>query len=202
MPKKSSRLRRNILKRPLNPTPAWDESVHEFVTLWHGCTEKAADSILTKGVNLSRATHGGDFGPGFYTTTDQGQAQRWAWGRHVNAQGKRAVVVKWKISRFDLVNLELLCFVRSDFDAIDYWSFVSHCRCKGEPPYHAHPKGRDCYDVVYGPVSGFWEQREAILGSDQLSFHTERAIALLNKEVREHRVETHQVKPASTFQNH
>lgn len=195
MARRRSRLAGNVLKRPLVPLPPWAASVHQHLTLWHGCTEKAADSILSKGIELTLAARGSDFGPGFYTTTNRGQAEAWGWGRHVNAKGKRAVVLQWNLDRFDLVNLEVLCFVRSDYDAIDYWSFVHHCRRKAEPPFHCHPKGRDCYDVVYGPVSGFWEQRQALTGSDQLSFHTERAIALLNREIEEHRVQTHQVKP-------
>ena len=37
------------------------------------------------------------------------------------------------------------------------------------------------YDVVYGPVSAFWQQRLAIQDVDQVSFHTERSITLLNR---------------------
>lgn len=40
------------------------------------------------------------------------------------------------------------------------------------------------YDLVYGPVAAFWNQRMTIADADQISFHTTKAEAVLNKSLR------------------
>jgi hypothetical protein len=67
--------------------------------------------------------------------------------------------------------------VRGDFDAEHYWSLVHHCRLGAAD--HARPVS-GWYDVVYGPVAAFWNQRMAIGDADQISFHTAAAETLLN----------------------
>ena len=52
---------------------------------------------------------------------------------------------------------------------------TDHGRPASQGPY---------YDLVYGPVAAFWNQRMSIADADQLSFHTAAAEAVLNKSVR------------------
>ena len=79
-----------------------------------------------------------------------------------------------------LDRLHSLHFVRGDPDAVDFWSFVQHCRKSvsanpraGTPEevhdHHRPPTG--WYQMVSGPVAAFWEQKALIAGSDQFSFH-------------------------------
>ncbi len=127
-----------------------------------------------------------DFGPGFYTTTILRQAQMWAAQLAATRLGTTAAVVQFVISREDLAGLDALAFVRSDFHADDFWSLVHHCRQGGSDhrrvPTAPHYSNR--YDVVYGPVAAFWNQRMAIVDADQVSFHTLRAEAVLNRSSR------------------
>lgn len=69
------------------------------------------------------------------------------------------------------------------FDASDFWSFVRHCR--GGAPDHGRPDGT-YHDVVMGPLVGScrWKQMMAMHDADQISFHTPRAEALLNRCLR------------------
>jgi hypothetical protein len=70
-------------------------------------------------------------------------------------------------------------FVRGDFSAQDYWSFV-HYRRRGATDHRRGVPGKIYYDVVYGPVAAFWNQRMIIADADQISFHTGDAETLLN----------------------
>ncbi len=45
------------------------------------------------------------------------------------------------------------------------------------------PNGRGWYDVVSGPVAAFWDQRVAMQDSDQFSFHTRAAVAVLRDSI-------------------
>jgi hypothetical protein len=92
-------------------------------------------------------------------------------------------VVGVDVDRDQLARLDHLAFVRGEPEAEDYWSFVIHCR-SGAPDHGraAHPSR--FYDVVIGPVSAFWQQRLAIAGSDQISFHTDAAERVLNSSER------------------
>lgn len=52
-----------------------------LLIVYHGCSEKAADSLLANGLNAINLTIGRvglDFGKGFYTTTSPDQAASWA----------------------------------------------------------------------------------------------------------------------------
>jgi hypothetical protein len=64
--------------------------------------------------------------------------------------------------------------------ADDYWNLIGYCRSGG----HAHGRAVNAgwYDVVIGPVAAArWRRRQAIPYSDQVSFHTDRGAALLDK---------------------
>ncbi|HQU46008.1 MAG TPA: hypothetical protein PK867_24560, partial [Pirellulales bacterium] len=48
---------------------------------------------------------------------------------------------------------------------------------------HVGPTRDGWYDVVSGPVAAFWDQRVAMLGADQIGFHTMDAVTVLNSLV-------------------
>ncbi len=83
-----------------------------------------------------------------------------------------------------------MCFVLGDYDDLDYWSLVQHCRQSpptGSPGQHHHKypgaiSSPDWwYDLVVGPVSAFWAQRVTMADADQFGFHTDDAIEILQK---------------------
>jgi hypothetical protein len=182
----------------MNPPSLWQPDLSEYVTLWHGCTTSERVSIERRGVDLSRCRVNTDFGRGFYTTTLRRQAAYWAmhsFGQRLLAnggRGDRPVVLRFRVRRYGvpssrrlidqgLDKLLSLHFVRGDHGNEDYWSLVHHCR-QSRPDAlndHRRPPG-GWYDVVTGPVAAFWEQRVAMADSDQVSFHTAKAIRLLD----------------------
>ena len=118
-----------------------------------------------------------------YTTTLERQAQSWAYQAAERITGETAAVIRIEVDRDELAGLHALAFVRGDFDAEDYWSFVVHCRSGARDHRRAgHPGG--LYDLVIGPVASFWRQRTTIAGSDQISFHTVAAETVLNSSPR------------------
>jgi uncharacterized protein DUF3990 len=169
----------------LLPPPSW---TNQWIRLCHGTSTPAATAITTSGVLVSTGRPGTDFGPGFYTTTLERQARFWAWqlwarrvtGGPAGAASLAPAVVYADIDRDALAGLDCLAFVRGDFDADDFWSLVVHCRTGGMD--HARGSaGKTKYDVVVGPVAAMWQQRTIIAGADQMSFHTPRAQAVLNR---------------------
>ncbi|MDB5334007.1 MAG: hypothetical protein JWP03_5158 [Phycisphaerales bacterium] len=153
--------------------------------------------MLASGVNVRAGRPNTDFGLGFYTTTLRRQAEDWAYLKH-KAQppmkrGQLALhpVVLWvRISRDVLARLQTLAFVRGDYGADEYWSFVQHCRASvpAAPSLPAvvrhHERGGtgtpSWYDMVSGPVAAFWQQRNAMSEADQFSFHTDAAQSAIN----------------------
>jgi hypothetical protein len=145
------------------------------VVLYHGTSSTSAESIKN-GISLTYSHRLTDFGRGFYTTTLWTQAVTWAYDR-VAVSGGTPAVVGFEVSRDQLAELDTLSFVRGDFNAEDFWSLVFHCRT-GKAG-HRRPQ-KTWYDVVYGPVAAFWKQRLAIYGVDQTSFHTKKAVKILD----------------------
>jgi hypothetical protein len=143
------------------PPPLWS---NQNIVLYHG--------TLT------------DFGPGFYATTVLRQARSWA-AQIAATKGGGGVpaVIKITISRDALALLQTLVFARGDFHAKDYWSFVHYCRKGALDHNRSHPHV-SYYDVVYGPVAAFWNQRMMIADADQISFHTPAAEAVLNSSAK------------------
>ena len=120
-----------------------------------------------------------DFGQGFYTTTSLHQARQWANTRVLRASpraGIHAVVVRFDLDRDWLATLESLVFVRP---TADFWALVTDCRI-GFPPHQRPPPGPLPYDAVYGPVT-LWPQILVISDCDQVSFHTQSAVAGLGQ---------------------
>ena len=167
----------------VHPAPLW---TNQNLTLYHGTVDPFAMAIVTGPVLTSRGRTHTDFGPGFYTTTILRQAQMWAAQLAAMKENVAAAVVQLIVPREDLAELDALAFVRGDFHADDFWSLVHHCRQgatdHGRTPIAPHYSR--LYDIVYGPVAAFWNQRMAIVDADQVSFHTPRAEAVLNRSTR------------------
>ncbi len=153
------------------PPGPWNQAT---VTLFHGTLESQLAS-LRAGIDLRRVQRRSDFGPGFYTTTSERQALSWARRNQRRADGSPAVI-RFELPRERLARLGCLWFVRADSDAEDYWSFVRHCRAGGA---HRPAVRFPWYDLIAGPVSIDWEQRRTLPSSDQVSFHTPVAVAVL-----------------------
>jgi hypothetical protein len=105
------------------------------------------------------------------------------WAAQISATrpGTNPAVIKIEITRTSLANLDTIAFVRGDFDAEDNWSLIHHCR-KGALD-HGRPSPKPSYDVVYGPVAAFWNQRMTIADADQISFHTLDSEAVWNSSL-------------------
>jgi hypothetical protein len=160
--------------RPSNTPPAWE---NQDIVLYHGTTKTNAELIQTNGIDLAKANSSTDFGKGFYTTTSLRQAQNWAW-QAASKYDDKPIVLLYRLSRNSLASLDSLWFVSGDYDALDYWSLVFHCRTGNE----GHKRGETVlyYDLIIGPVAAKWQQRSAFPNFDQISFHTTKAIHVLN----------------------
>lgn len=149
--------------------------------LYHG-------SILTvKKPNIKRGRTNADFGKGFYTTSNREQAIRWANIRKERENASSAIVSVYDFDESLLNNLKWN--IRQFTGADEAWLyFVTNCR---------KSRSHD-FDIVLGPVandnvfttvnlfeSGIINVQAALMQLkayktyDQISFHTERAIASL-----------------------
>jgi hypothetical protein len=155
---------------PLNAPPGW---TNQDITLFHGTTLLHATAIQSGGVNPALGRKRTDFGPGFYTTTSYQQACSWASVLAASASATAAVVTI-TCARDKLAGLDTLAFIRGDYGADDFWSFVWHCR-NGAADHGRGTTNAGFYDIVYGPVAAFWAQRSAMHDADQISFHTSTA---------------------------
>ena len=161
------------------PPPLWS---NQDIVLYHGTIDAHATAIVAS-VRVSLGKPYTDFGAGFYTTTLRRQAHTWAAQIAATKSPVTApAVIQITVAREDLARLQTLAFVRGDFHADDYWSFVHYCRAGALDHNRPHPFGY--YDVVYGPVAAFWNQRMIIADADQIRFHTVAGEAVLNKSAR------------------
>ncbi|MFO0967102.1 MAG: DUF3990 domain-containing protein [Gemmataceae bacterium] len=151
--------------------PTWNDA---DIMLYHGTVGIYVASILQR-IDLSLSQPLRDFGKGFYTTTNQLQAELRARER-AKQLGDVPAVIAFAVERNTLAQLDSLCFVRSSPAATDYWSFVQNCRNTGR-----HDRRHAImYDLVVGPVTGDWKKQTAIPDGDQISFHTDRAVYVLD----------------------
>jgi hypothetical protein len=152
-------------------------------------------NIQNHGIDLTRCRVDTDFGRGFYTTTVEYQARQWAWNRYYDPAVKRLpmnqpVVLTFRVDRHRLAKLSFISFVLADPYKDDYWSLVQHCRQSTPGSINDHrgpehePDGTHWYDVACGPVAAFWRQKFAMQDADQFSFHTTRAVGLLNRLIK------------------
>lgn len=154
---------------------------NEPTRLYHGTLTSFVPRILERvepGVGAADC----DFGQGFYTTT--WEAQAWDWARRVadlerlGGRGAEPAVVYFDLARNSFAGLDVLAFVRGEYDAAGYWSLVWHCHeLRGPHRPGAEPA---MYDAVVGPVAKAWRRREAFSLYEQFSFHTTRAAATLD----------------------
>ena len=157
--------------------PGFDGWANGPLLLYHGTGLRDAKRVES-GVELSRGRESADFGQGFYTTTWWEQACNWA-DKRTAITADQPAVVWFEVDRTALGNLETLAFVRSKSDAEDLWQFIWHCRLQIGP--HRPSEGSSMYDVVCGPVAAKrWDRRRAITHYDQVSWHTTRAVRLLD----------------------
>ena len=154
------------------------EDSHRLV-VFHGST-KNFDKI-----DLSKSHNRRDFGMGFYTTILENQAKEWAYRLSLREKSNKYYVYQYlfdeqdtlKVKRFDGLDSEWLEFIKSN-------------RSKGGLQHD--------YDVVIGPVAddntmetvqlyiaGILSIEEAVTRlrynrvNNQISFHTEKALASL-----------------------
>lgn len=151
-------------------------------SLFHGTLRHHADAIQRGGVNLGLCRADSDFGRGFYLTSNLTQACQWANTRILPWRGpdrtKIAAVLEFEVDWRKLAVLSDLAFVwEGTAPASDYWLLVAHCRAGG---LNRGARQQDQHDVVYGPVS-LWPQYLVLKDCDQLSFHTDRATAILTR---------------------
>jgi hypothetical protein len=145
--------------------------------LYHGAVAANVRSVLGR-VDVNQSRPDTDFGKGFYTTTLERQAWSWAWTLAQRVPGMAPAVIRFTVDRDRLAALDHLAFVRGHYEADEFWSFVFSCR--GGSPHHGRKTNGGWYDVVVGPVTAFWQQRLSLGDADQISFHTDRAAALLD----------------------
>jgi Protein of unknown function (DUF3990) len=140
----------------------------------HGTLRKHVPSIRA-GVSLANSRSNLDFGIGFYTTTSERQAEDRSW-QLSQRRGGHPAVIRFNVNREELAALKILCFVRGEHG---FWKFIRYCRM-GKPGHARRPSPR-FYDVVVGPVAASWRQQIIMRDSDQISFHTQMAVDLLNR---------------------
>ena len=149
------------------------------MTVYHGTT----DTITMPDVSYSKLYL--DFGPGFYVTTYQKQAEKWALRKSLRSN-KPAIVNLYEMSQ-DFEGLQVLRF---DADDEDWLDFVCSCR-KGEMLHNRYDLiiGNVANDDVFKTVDmyfrGLWDKEKALEEiryyklNDQLCFGTQRAIEKL-----------------------
>lgn len=164
----------------LLPTPNW---TNQNIALFHGTVNTQVPSIFN-GIKITNGRQATDFGQGFYTTTVERQARTWAWVLSNQRTGTLPAVIRYDVDRDELARLNCLWFVRGNYDADDFWSFVFYCRLGMTPHGRNTTVNSGKYDIVIGPVAASWIQRLTIYDADQVSFHTQNAVDLLNKSPR------------------
>jgi hypothetical protein len=146
--------------------------------LYHGTVLNSAQGIVASGIDRRTFRPGTDFGPGFYATTNLAQAREWA-ARKARKLGGVPAVIRFFVNRDAAASLQAVWFVRHGSDGSDYWFLVGSCR-EGAAD-HGRTGFNGFYDLVVGPVAKRWTSRPyAIIDdSDQVSFHTDNALAIL-----------------------
>ena len=124
-----------------------------------------------------------DFGKGFYVTSNQEQAERWA-RRKADLMHKNVAYVNVYEMSEDTAKLKVKTFSE---DLAEWIDFVCDCR-DGKTNYLSYDiiKGKVANDKVYRVVdlyhSGIWDKKRAIQeikvypGYDQIAFITQESI--------------------------
>jgi hypothetical protein len=155
----------------LQRQPPW---TNQALVVYHGTVLAHTASVLD-GIDLTRCDNDSDFGRGFYTTTNLKQARIFA-KISQKLNGGKAAVVSFRVDRDALAALDSLWFVRCTADAEDFWRIIESCRRFGTTN-----RARDkWYDIAVGPVARSYQVRSAWDGYDQISFHTDKAVGILD----------------------
>ena len=153
-----------------------------MIKLYHGST------VAVRKPSLRPGRPNADFGKGFYTTSNYEQAVRWAHIKKEREDSLRAIVSVYEFddTLLDCYNLNIRRFNGAD----EPWLyFVTDCRKSRKHDYDL-VQGQVANDKVFTTVnlfeSGVLSAKAAILQLkayktyDQLSFHTQKVIELLN----------------------
>ena len=136
-------------------------------------------------ISLEKSKNNRDFGKGFYTTTLKEQAKEWAEVLFLRTQKGSAFLYEFELQDFNDLNIKTF----SEY-TLEWLNFVKENRVYGGIQHN--------YDVVKGPVandrtmeaiaqylSGAYDAEYTIKqlaymkSNDQVSFHTEKALAKL-----------------------
>ena len=136
-------------------------------------------------ISLEKSKNNRDFGRGFYTTTLKEQAKEWAEVLFLRTQKGSAFLYEFELQDFNDLNIKTF----SEY-TLEWLNFVKENRVYGGIQHN--------YDVVKGPVandrtmeaiaqylSGAYDAEYTIKqlaymkSNDQVSFHTEKALAKL-----------------------
>jgi hypothetical protein len=150
----------------------WDS---RDVLLWHGTTLDRASSIVLHGPDLFRSRKSLDFGQGFYLTTREERAVDWS-REAAHRTGKQPAVVLWTVPYDAFFDWPKVAFADAGQTAGDFWSFIQMNR-ELTTPHRSRP--HDFFDIVIGPASANYRRRSPVRELDQISFHTDAALALL-----------------------
>ncbi len=148
--------------------------------IYHGSTEIIEKPVIHNKQRLL------DFGKGFYTTTNQIQAERWAEIKKRRVGGAaKAIISVYEINN-DLFNDESFRIKIFNIADVDWLDFIIANR-KGEI-FHNYEivKGPVANDTLYATISlfesGILSKEEAIIRLkvhklfDQISFHNDKAL--------------------------
>ncbi len=145
-----------------------------YIYFFHGTAQANAKDIATNGINLSKGTGNADFGGGFYITTNEFQAEEWAWK---NFEFGIPTVVEYKVPAVDLAPGMLCGHVFSS--AGSSWQAFVRAMRTNQPS-----TGGAGYDFVEGPLLLNPRQYVAgaapIWGGQQDSIHNAAAVKIFN----------------------
>ena len=160
------------------------------MTVYHGSI------VEIKSPDLSRSKRFLDFGPAFYVTTFQKQAEHWARRKHARALSSSAPIVNVYEIDDDLSTFSVLRFGSVDEAWLD---FVCDCR-DGKDVYSSYDAiiGRVADDDVFRTIQSYrqgdiaksraLELLRFARPNDQLALRTERIIAAKLRFVRSYQI--------------
>jgi RHS repeat-associated protein len=145
---------------------------------YHGTDPIVAKNIRNNGIDLSYTRYDADFGAGFYTST---QKQTALWSPKARLYDD-VDVVTFRISNQKLEQLDSLAFNSASNEWSDFVKF--HKNLKPKTLMHGGKK----YDLVTGPLFKRIRKNGDILSWGdrvQTSIHTQKAVNLFNKNIRQ-----------------
>jgi 8-oxo-dGTP pyrophosphatase MutT (NUDIX family) len=149
------------------------------VTLYHGTNDHGAARIRDEGIRLAASRAQVDFGRGFYTTQSRRRAEQTARQRTRTHRGA-PVVLRFEIPAAVLNDLSGRNFPGADHE---YQEFVRAMRTTSPPHDFDWVRGPVLYNVLDFLAGG-----EIHAGSEQISFHTPRAVQILTAHLVEERI--------------